>query len=194
MKKSVDDPKGRIDEYIQTAPVFAQAICRKLRKSILEADPEIVEAWKWGPHYSKKGMVCGYGAFQKHVSLAFFRGALMKDPKHLFIREDAPAKTMRRMKFTRHQEVDERVITAYVREAIALNASGIKPPEPSLETPADLQKMLKNNKALLKFFDSLAYTHRIEYMRWIEEAKKPETRRARLKKTIEMLKQKTKHP
>ncbi len=194
MAKSIDNPKKRIDAYIEKAPAFAQSICRKLRWAILRADPGIVEAWKWGPHYSKGGMVCGYGAFQKHVSLAFFRGAFLKDQKRLFIKEDTPAKSMRRMRFMRLQEVDERVITAYVREAIALNASGINPPEPSLKTPADLQKMLKNNRALLRFFDSLAYTHRKEYIRWIEEAKKTETRQARLKKTVEMLKQKTRHP
>lgn len=194
MAKFIDNPRQRIDAYIDKAPAFAQPICRKLRSAILKADPGIVEAWKWGPHYSKGGMVCGYGAFQKHVSLAFFRGSLMKDQKRLFIRDDTPAKSMRRMKFTRLQEVDERVIVMYVREAIALNASGIKLPKPSLETPADLQKMLRNNKSLLRFFDALAYTHRKEYIRWIEEAKKPETRQARLKKTIEMLKQKTKHP
>ncbi|HCA80464.1 MAG TPA: antitermination protein NusB, partial [Bacteroidetes bacterium] len=66
--------------------------------------------------------------------------------------------------------------------------------KPSLETPADLQKLLKNNGALLRFFDSLSYTHRKEYIRWIEDAKKAETRQARLKKAVEMLKQKTRHP
>ena len=194
MEESSAKAKRRVDEYIKKASEFAQPICRKLRNAILGADPEIVEAWKWGPHYSKRGMVCGYGAFQKHVSLAFFRGALMKDPGHLFMKDDTPAKSMRRMKFTRAEDVDERVIAAYVREAVALNVSGIKAREPSIDTPPDLQKLLKNNKTLLKFFDSLSYTHRKEYVRWIEEAKKTETRRARLKKTVEMLKQKTRHP
>ena len=194
MPKSHVDPKQRIDEYIKKAPGFAQPICRKLRESILKADPDVVEAWKWGPHYSKRGMVCGYAAFQKHVSLAFFQGALMRDRNHLFIEDDAPAKSMRRMKFTRPQDVNESVIGAYVREAISLNVSGVRAPKPSLETPADLQKLLKNNGALLRFFDSLSYTHRKEYIRWIEDAKKAETRQARLKKAVEMLKQKTRHP
>ena len=194
MPRSNTNPQQRIDEYIKRAPEFAQLICRMLRESILNADPDIVETWKWGPHYSKRGMVCGYGAFQKHVSLAFFQGALMKYPNHLFVEDDTPAKSMRRMKFTRPQDVSERVIGAYVREAISLNESGAQAPKPTIETPADLQKLLKNNKALLRFFDSLSYTHRKEYIRWIEEAKKAETRQARLKKTIELLKQKTRHP
>ena len=179
-------------EYDETAG--ARPICRKIRAAILNADPEIVETWKWGPHYGKMGMVCGYGAFQKHVSVAFFKGGLMKDPAHLFIEDDAPAKSMRRMKFSHPREVDERIITAYVCEAISLNVSGAKSPAPSIETPPDLLKLLKNNKALVKFFNSLAYTHRKEYIRWIEGAKKIETRQSRLKKAIVMLKQKIKHP
>ena len=194
MKKQTEDPSRRIHGYIESAPAFARPICRKIRAAILDADPEIVETWKWGPHYGKGGMVCGYWAFQKHVSVAFFKGALMKDPAHLFIEDDAPAKSMRRMKFSKPGEVDGRVIAAYVREAISLNASGVKPSAPPIETPRDLQKLLKNNKTLLKFFDSLAYTHRKEYIRWIEGAKKTETRDSRLKKAIALLKQKVKHP
>jgi len=139
-------------------------------------------------------MVCGYGAFQKHMSLAFFQGAAMRDPGGFFVREDAPAKSMRRMKFTHVHEVDARVITVYVREAISLNSSGIGSAARSLELPADLNKLLRNNKTLLKFFESLSYAHRKEYIRWIKETKKDETRQARLKKTIEMFKQKVRHP
>lgn len=172
MKKQTVDPKRRIDEYVEAALAFARPICKKLREAILNADPEIVETWKWGPHYGRGGTVCGLWAFQKHVSVAFFKGALMKDTAHLFIEDDAPAKSMRRMKFLQPPEVDELVITAYVREAISLNVSGAKSPAPSIETPPELQKLLKNNKALLKFFNSLAYTHRKEYIRWIEGQKR----------------------
>ena len=58
----------------------------------------------------------------------------------------------------------------------------------AVEVPADLLKELKKNKDAKAFFDKLAYTHRREYVRWIEEAKRAETRAARVAKTIEMLK------
>jgi hypothetical protein len=58
-----------------------------------------------------------------------------------------------------------------------------------IEVPADLLKQFKANKDAKVFFDKLAYTHQKEYVRWIEEAKRDETRQARVIKTIEMLKQ-----
>jgi hypothetical protein len=61
--------------------------------------------------------------------------------------------------------------------------------EPRLiEIPKDLMKELKKDKQAKAAFDKLSYTHRKEYVRWIEEAKKDETRRAHVSKTIEMLK------
>jgi hypothetical protein len=56
-----------------------------------------------------------------------------------------------------------------------------------IETPADLAAAFRKAKAAQAFFDKLSYTHRKEYVRWIEEAKKPETRATRVAKTVEML-------
>ena len=58
-----------------------------------------------------------------------------------------------------------------------------------VRVPPDVMKELKKNRAVQSSFESLSYTHQKEYIRWIEEAKRPETRRARVIKTIEMLKQ-----
>ena len=62
-----------------------------------------------------------------------------------------------------------------------------------LEVPAPFEKLMKK-EGLLPFFETLSYTHRKEYCRWISEAKKEETRSKRLEKAIEMLKQKVKTP
>ena len=62
--------------------------------------------------------------------------------------------------------------------------------EPRLiEIPKDLMKELKKDKEAKTFFDKLSYTHQKEYVRWVEEAKKEETRQSRIVKTMEMLKQ-----
>lgn len=58
-----------------------------------------------------------------------------------------------------------------------------------IEIPKDLLKELKEDKDAKTFFDKLSYTHQKEYVKWIEEAKKDETRQARIAKTVEMLKQ-----
>jgi hypothetical protein len=194
MRSSSPDAGKRIDAYFDAAPEFARAICRRLQRIILKADPAIVEDWKWGPHYSKDGMLCGIGAFTNHVSLAFFQGSSMKDPKHLFVKEGVPAKNMRRIKLVSIHDVHESILVAYVKEAVALNEGKIQKTGQTLDAPADLAHLFTRNKRLKVYFDSLAYTHRKEYIRWIEGAKKAETRRARVLKTIEMLKAKIKHP
>lgn len=81
-KHNPDAPKF-IEEYIREARDFAQPICRKLRAIIFKAEPDIIEDWKWGPNYYKSGIVCGFGAFKQHVTLAFFQGAMLKDPKKI---------------------------------------------------------------------------------------------------------------
>ena len=194
MSRRNPNAKALIDEYIARLAILTQLICRSLRAIILKADPEIVEDWKWGPNYSKDGMVCGFGAFQHHVSLAFFRGASMKDPQKLFIQEKVAAKTMRRIKFTSVDEVDEKTVTAYVREAIKINVRGLRPAERALVLPKDFRMILSKEKAARRFFESLSYTNRKEYVRWIETAKMQETRTARLKKAGEMLAKNIKHP
>jgi len=193
MAKPASNAGKRIETYFDEAPEFAGEICRKLRHIIFKAEPKIAEDWKWGPNYSKNGMVCGIGVFQKHVSLAFFQGAHMKDLKQLFIKEDAPAKNMRRMRFVSLDEVHKPTLVGYIKEAVALNSSGIATSKPTLDIPADLTRVLAKNKKLNEFFGSLSYTHQKEYVRWIESAKKEETRAARVVKTIEMLGRKIKH-
>lgn len=194
MTSSTTDAGKRIEAYFDAAPAFAREICQKLERIILKAEPGMVREWKWGPHYSKNGMVCGIGAFKKHVSLAFFQGSSMKDPERLFLKEDVHALNMRRIKFVALNEMRTSAIAAYVKEAVALNSGGVRKPERTIETPADLEKQLSRNKQTRTYFGSLSYTHRKEYIRWIEEAKKEETRKVRIVKTIEMLKSKIRHP
>jgi hypothetical protein len=75
------DAKKRIDNYIASGSALARPILRKLRELIFIAEPAIIEDWKWGPNYSKNGMVCGYFGFKEHVTFTFFGGAALKDPK-----------------------------------------------------------------------------------------------------------------
>ena len=66
--------------------------------------------------------------------------------------------------------------------------------ERMVEVPDDFMQLMKNESGMLEFFSQLSYTHRKEYVRWIVEAKKEETRRKRIVRAIEMLRNKTKTP
>jgi len=177
-----------IDEAIPQMKPFAKAICTKLRKLILSTDAEMVEDWKWGPNYYLDGMVCGYWGFDKHVTLTFFQGALLKDKKKILCENPGNVRN-RHIKFTDVKQSDDETILEYLFEAIDNNRKGhiIKESkDKTVEIPGDVKKAFKTAK-LLPYFESLAYSHRKEYMMWINDAKKEETRIKRIGQAIEKL-------
>jgi uncharacterized protein YdeI (YjbR/CyaY-like superfamily) len=190
MAKVKHNPKAPelIEEGINNMEPFARAICTRLREIILSADPELIEDWKWGPNYYLDGMVCGYWGFKKHVSLVFFQGALLKDKKKLLSANEGNLHN-RHIKYTDIKQIKEDDILELLFQAIDNNRNGIKliaPKDKTIETPPDLEKALKKAK-LLTYFDSLAYSHRKEYIQWIDSAKKEETRLKRIGQAIEKL-------
>lgn len=183
--------KQEIDAYIEEMQPFAKAICKKLRSIILKADPSIREDWKWGPHYSSNGMVCGYGGFQKHVKLTFFNGAGMKDPKKLF-NHCVDNEFSRSIKYTDIKEIDEKTLTDYIKESVAVNAKGFKreTKNKTVEVPEDLQQALDKNKTALAFFNDLSYVYKKDFVEWVTTAKREETRKDRIGKVVAMCKEK----
>jgi len=180
-----------IDEGISKLEPFAQVICKHLRKLILSADPEMIEDWKWGPNYYLNGMVCGYWGFKKHVSFVFFQGSLLKDKKKI-LQENPGNVHNRHIKFTDVKQIDDKVILEYLFEAIDNNRKGLKITETKDKTiivHEDVAKVFKKYK-VLAYFDSLAFSHRKEYIQWIESAKKEETRTKRIEQAIDKLKDK----
>jgi uncharacterized protein YdeI (YjbR/CyaY-like superfamily) len=182
------DAPALIDEGISQMEPFAQNICKKLRKIILSADPEIIEDWKWGPNYYLNGMVCGFWGFKKHTTLTFFQGALLKDPK-MILKQNPGNVHNRHLTFTDVHQVDEEAILELLFDAIDNNKKGIKiiaAKDKTVEIPDDVKKSFKAAK-VLTYFESLAYSHRKEYTMWITDAKKEETRLKRIHQAIEKL-------
>jgi uncharacterized protein YdeI (YjbR/CyaY-like superfamily) len=182
------DAKQLIDEGISQAEPFAQAICKKLRSIIFKAEPAMIEDWKWGPNYYKDGMVCGFWYFKKHVTFTFFQGALLKDKKKVLMQNEGNVHN-RHLKFTDVKEIDEKLLIEYITEAVINNEKGIKIHEAkdkTVEIPSDFRKLMVKHK-LLNYFEGLAYSHRKEYVQWIEGAKREETRQRRLETAISKL-------
>src|SRR5262245_25095588 len=100
----------------------------RLRELILDAAPEITEEWKWGTAvWTSNGLVCSAGAFKDHVKLNFFKGASLKDPKHLF-NAGLDAKATRAIDFAEGAKIDTAAVKDLIRAAVAHNlGSGTKP-------------------------------------------------------------------
>jgi hypothetical protein len=97
----------------------------RMRQLIREADPDVVEEWKWmgTPVWSHDGIVCTGESYKKVVKLTFARGASLKDPARLF-NASLEGNARRAIDIHEGEEVDESAFKALVREAVALNSSG----------------------------------------------------------------------
>jgi hypothetical protein len=95
----------------------------RMRKLIKEADPDVVEEWKWGiPVWSHEGIICTGESYKKVVKLTFARGASLKDPARLF-NSSLEGNTRRAIDIPEGHEVGESAFKALVRQAVAFNAS-----------------------------------------------------------------------
>jgi uncharacterized protein YdeI (YjbR/CyaY-like superfamily) len=187
--------EAEITRYINDQQEWAKSICNKLRNMILAADKKIIEDWKWGPHYkTAKGMVCGFSAFQKHAKLTFFNGSQLKDKEGLF-NHCIDNEFSRSIKFTDAKEINETVLTKYIKEAVAVNERGFKrvtkKEDKTIEIPVELAAAFKRSESAKAFFEKIPYSHKKEYVEWILSAKREETRKARIEKAIAMMEQKT---
>jgi len=97
----------------------------RMRKLIKEADPDVVEEWKWmgTPVWSHDGIICTGESYTKVVKLTFARGASLKDPVGLF-NSSLDGRVRRAIDIHQGEEVDASAFKALVREAVALNRSG----------------------------------------------------------------------
>ncbi len=121
-------PSQRITNHIAELADWRGNVLVRLRKLILEADPDMVEEWKWEtPVWSHHGNVVAAGAFQDHVKLNFFKGALLKDPLGLF-NAGLEAKTTRAIDIHEHDKLNAPALKALIRAAVAQNAGKPKPP------------------------------------------------------------------
>ena len=100
-----------------------------LRKLIRQADPDVVEEWKWmgTPVWSHDGIICTGESYKDKVKLTFAKGASLADPTHLF-NASLEGNARRAIDIHEGETVNEVAFVALIREAIALNAAGKKKP------------------------------------------------------------------
>jgi len=130
MKKNTgkvgDSPSQLIDARIAELDDWRGTMLSRLRRLIHDADPDVVEEWKWAvPVWSHAGIVCTGESYKKVVKLTFPKGASLKDPKGLF-NSSLEGNTRRAIDFPEDAKIDEKAFKALVREAVTLNTSTAK--------------------------------------------------------------------
>jgi len=96
----------------------------RIRKLIKDADPDVVEEWKWmgTPIWSHDGIICTGESYKQHVKLTFAKGASLKDPARLF-NSSLEGNVRRAIDIHEGDQVDENAFKALVRQAVALNTA-----------------------------------------------------------------------
>jgi hypothetical protein len=127
--KSTESPSQLIDARIEELGDWRGETLERMRRLIKEADPDVVEEWKWvkatSPGtavWAHDGGVCTGETYKSVVKLTFFKGAQLKDPKGLF-NSSLEGKVRRAIDLREGEQIDETAFKALIREAVALNES-----------------------------------------------------------------------
>jgi len=179
----------RIDTYIAKQPDFARPILAHVRAVVHEACPDVEETMKWSmPTFVYGGgILCGMAAFKQHASFGYWKHALV-------VGEGEPRDGMGSYgKLTSVKDLPpKKELIALIRKAAKLNEEGVKvekkkAPRPELPVPPELAAALAKNKKAQAAFKAMPPSHQREYNEWIGEAKREETRAARVKQAIEWI-------
>jgi uncharacterized protein YdeI (YjbR/CyaY-like superfamily) len=181
----------RVDAYIAKSADFAQPILTHLREVVHAACPQVEETMKWStPHFDYKGIMCAMAAFKEHAIFGFWKGSLiegvapnrnnggeaMGNYGKLRSIKDLPSK---------------KELTGFIKQAMKLNDDGVVVPKarkaakPEAKVPAELKAALSRNRKAVATWDAFPPSHRREYIEWIADAKRPETKDKRVAQTVE---------
>jgi hypothetical protein len=128
MKKSgaqkSQSPSQLIDAKIKELGDWRGKMLSRLRTLVKEADPEVVEEWKWRgvPVWSHDGLICTGETYKNVVKMTFAKGAALKDPSRLF-NSSLDGNTRRAIDFREGERIDEEALKTLVRAAVTLNRS-----------------------------------------------------------------------
>ena len=181
----------RIDAYIAKSAAYAQPLHAYVREVLHGACPEVEETLKWGmPSFTWRGKIlCGIAAFKQHVTLWFWEGRAV-------VGDEASREAMGQFgRITKQSELPgKRELAGFVKQAMARVEAGAaapakkKPaPKPALDVPDDLSAALRRNAKARATFDGFAPGYRRDYIEWIVDAKREDTRQRRIAQAVEWL-------
>lgn len=177
----------RVDAYIAAAAPFARPILKEIRRRIHAAVPEAEETIRWRSPFFQYGgtLLCGMSAFKAHCNFGFWHPLMREHDKSL----------EGMLEFGHLESVDDlpapRELARLAAKAVKLVDEGVKaPPRPkpstdrTLAVPGDLASALAKNRKAQAAFDAFSPSCRKEYVTWVEEAKREQTRAQRIATTV----------
>ncbi len=186
---------AEVDKYISKAKPFAQPILEYIREVVHSASPEVQEVMKWSfPHFDYKGSICSMASFKEHCAFGFWKGVLMKDEDKIINPVGKTAMGSLGRITTLKDLPSKKILVKYIKEAIDLNEKGVPLPKKKpattskeIKVPTDFENALAKNKKATVEFNKFSPSHKKEYIEWIVEAKREETRIKRINTAIEWI-------
>jgi uncharacterized protein YdeI (YjbR/CyaY-like superfamily) len=178
---------SRVDAYISSAPDFAKPILNHLRALVHTACPEVEETMKWSrPHFLHKGLLCGMSAFKEHCAFGFWLAEKILGEQGKWSAQNEGMGHFGRITSLADLPGDKELV-AFIKKAVELNELGVKRPAAprtagnrELIVPDYITSALKKNPKARAAFEAFSYSHKKEYLEWITEAKREETRQKRI--------------
>ena len=183
----------QVDAYIAEAAPFARPILRHLRKLVHQGCPGVEESIKWShASFSYRGKIfAGLGTFKAHATFGFWHADIEKILAQAGLRTGDAAGLLGRL--TSIDDLpDDRTLLRFIKTAVALQESG-KParserkPKPEMPVPAVLSEALQRSQRASAHWEKFPPGARRDYIEWITDAKRDETREQRLLTAIEWI-------
>jgi hypothetical protein len=176
----------RVDAYINKAAEFAKPILNEIRSRVHQACPDCIETIKWStPAFDYKGPMCGMAAFKAHCMFGFWKAPLVLGGSN-------PHRRFRNLRSVADLP-SKKEMAALIHKAMALNDDGVVVARAAREkkaparVPADLASALAKNKNARTAFTAFSPSHKREYVEWITEAKREETRSKRVQTAVKWI-------
>lgn len=179
----------RIDTYLAGVPEFARPILERLREDVHAACPDIVETIKWSrPHFMLDGkLLAGMSAFKAHCAFGFWQregaeagqAGAMGDFGRITALAELPSRAELRKKI--------KAAAALLQAGAPRAAKPDRAPRPQLQMPDDFAAALAKAKAAKQHYDAFAPSKQRDYLEWVLEAKREDTRAKRIAQAVEWL-------
>ena len=181
----------RVDGFLRKATKWRDEF-ERLRMVCL--DCELTEELKWGKPcytYQKNNIVLIHG-FKEYCALLFFKGALLKNPQGILVQQTENVQAARQIRFTNVREVVEmeRILKAYIKEAIEVAKAGLEvdyKKTSEFVIPEEFQSRLDESPALKTAFDALTPGRQRGYILYFSAGKQSKTREARVEKYVQQI-------
>jgi uncharacterized protein YdeI (YjbR/CyaY-like superfamily) len=198
MATAKEDP--RVDAYINKAKPFAQPILRHLRVLVHKGCPNVQETIKWSrPFFEYRGTILGnMSAFKQHCSFGFWGEEIGTVLREAGVVQDGGMGSLGRITTVKDLPSDKELLefirtsTGYIDRGehtspIAARHKVVKAPKATVETPDEFSAALKKNKNAAAAFAAFSPSCKREYVEWIADAKRQETREKRIATAIEWI-------